>query len=323
MRETNQGGHERGLANFSWYWIPCWRHSLHQSLTRHGKPQSERKQDRTWPPDWPSHARRHKLRQHATHIPFHDGKCRSFHIEAVEMQMLVPGINQFLAHVNCILHTKFLLRRWHRGEERRPQTCRGPGMKLNITAGCSSRKQLMPHLDSCLVVLDLFHFRCKVSRDPSLAESSHLLETTIRSDDHDTYSMAIQKEEFFRAPTRAPFRSGGYDLEVGGGGGSRGFWHVALVYCSRLQLAAPLGGSPFAPFPWTLSLHRRLRPSASHHPVPFLFLPVLFSLLYVPFLSLGCCANRAPGLSLFHCSVSGPRGGKHNTARDGSKDQQF
>ena len=63
---------------------------------------------------------------------------------------------------------------------------------------------------------------------------------------------------------------------------------------------------PPLPFPWTLSLHRRWCPSASHRPVSFLSLLGLSVPLYFPFLSLGGCANGAPGLSLFHCSVSRP-----------------
>ena len=73
-------------------------------------------------------------------------------------------------------------------------------------------------------------------------------------------------------------------------GVSRGFWQEAMVLCSRLQLAAPtvqggFGMTPWCddlvcswrrllayrhslPFPWTLSLHRRWCPSASHHPTP-------------------------------------------------------
>ena len=46
------------------------------------------------------------------------------------------------------------------------------------------------------------------------------------------------------------------------------FWHVAFVYCSRLQLVVSIGWPPFVAFPWTLSLHRQL---ASHHPMSFLF----------------------------------------------------
>ena len=42
------------------------------------------------------------------------------------------------------------------------------------------------------------------------------------------------------------------DAPKGGGGLVRGFWQEAMVLCSRLQLAAPTGRSPFAalPFPF-------------------------------------------------------------------------
>ena len=71
-----------------------------------------------------------------------------------------------------------------------------------------------------------------------------------------------------------------------------GFWHDAMVCCSRLQLAAPTGQLPFAAFPWTLSLRRRWCPSASHHPVTFLFLLALAFPLYFPSLSLGLSLHR-------------------------------
>ena len=55
------------------------------------------------------------------------------------------------------------------------------------------------------------------------------------------------------------------------------------------------------PFPWTLSLHGRWCPSASHHPVTFLFLPALTVPLPCPFLSQG-----GEG-----CSWGAPRGTLH------------
>ena len=48
------------------------------------------------------------------------------------------------------------------------------------------------------------------------------------------------------------------------------------------------------PFPWTLSLHRRWCPSASHHPLTFLFLLALTFPLPSPFPSLGLSLCRPP-----------------------------
>ena len=59
--------------------------------------------------------------------------------------------------------------------------------------------------------------------------------------------------------------------------------------CCCLQLAVPIGLSP---------------PCA----LPLPAWPILISLLTLPF-PLGGCANGAPGLSLFHCSVLGPHRG--------------
>ena len=59
-----------------------------------------------------------------------------------------------------------------------------------------------------------------------------------------------------------------------------------LVYCCRLQLAAPIGQSPFAAIP--------LGPSASHRPVSFLCLLALSFPFYFPFLSLGRLCQRSP-----------------------------
>ena len=58
-------------------------------------------------------------------------------------------------------------------------------------------------------------------------------------------------------------------------------WCDDLV-CSWRRLLADRHSLPF---PRTLSLHRRWCPSASHHPVTFLFLPALTVPLPCPFLS--------------------------------------
>ena len=88
--------------------------------------------------------------------------------------------------------------------------------------------------------------------------------------------------------------------DIGGGGG----WYDILV-CFGLQLAAPIGRSPLsAPFP---SIG-----SGAHRPLITLcpssiYLSLSTSLSF----PLARCANGAPGLSRFHCSVSGPhRGGQ-------------
>ena len=119
--------------------------------------------------------------------------------------------------------------------------------------------------------------------------------------------------------------STGHHYSEGGGGAGMTPWCVVLVYSWRRLLADR--HSP--PFPWTLSLHRQWCPSASHHPVTFLFLPALTFPLPFPFLSLGLslrrlwplttpplsiplvgCANGAPGLALFHFFASSPRRGR-------------
>ena len=107
-------------------------------------------------------------------------------------------------------------------------------------------------------------------------------------------------------------------------------WCDDLV-CSWRRLLADRHSLPF---PWTLSLHRRWCPSASHHPLTFLFLLALTFPLPSPFPSLGLslcrppcpsasphsfpslpfplvgCANGAPGLALFHFSALSPRRGR-------------
>ena len=65
-------------------------------------------------------------------------------------------------------------------------------------------------------------------------------------------------------------------------------WCIVLVCSWRCLLADR--HSP--PFPWSLSLHRRWCPSASHHRVTFLFLLALSFRLYFPFLSLRFSLHR-------------------------------
>ena len=52
---------------------------------------------------------------------------------------------------------------------------------------------------------------------------------------------------FWHCPTRWHHDFGSW--RWGGGGGRGGVWHVAMVYCSRLQLVAPTSRSPFAALP--------------------------------------------------------------------------
>ena len=77
-----------------------------------------------------------------------------------------------------------------------------------------------------------------------------------------------------------------------GGGGGFGMtpWCDDLV-CSWRRLLADRHSLPF---PWTLSLHRRWCPSASHHPLTFLFLLALTFPLPSPFPSLGLSLCRPP-----------------------------
>ena len=76
--------------------------------------------------------------------------------------------------------------------------------------------------------------------------------------------------------------NGGFGMTGGRGRFSMTPWCVLTVYSWRRLLA----DRHSLPFPWTLSLHRRWCPSASHHPVTFLFLLALIFPLYFPFLSL-------------------------------------
>ena len=65
------------------------------------------------------------------------------------------------------------------------------------------------------------------------------------------------------------------------------------------------------PFPWTLSLHRRWCPSASHHPLTFLFLHALTFPLPFPFPSLGLSLRRPQCPSASHHSFP-----SHSLARE-------
>ena len=67
-------------------------------------------------------------------------------------------------------------------------------------------------------------------------------------------------------------------------------WCDDLV-CSWRRLLADRHSLPF---PWTLFLHRRWCPSASHHPLTFLFLLALTFPLPSPFPSLGLSLCRPP-----------------------------
>ena len=82
------------------------------------------------------------------------------------------------------------------------------------------------------------------------------------------------------------------------GGSGMTPWCVILV-CSWRRI---LADSHSLPFPWTLSFHRRWCPSASHHPLTFIFLPARTFPLPFPFLSLGLSLRRpwCPSAS-HHC----------------------
>ena len=83
-------------------------------------------------------------------------------------------------------------------------------------------------------------------------------------------------------------------------------WCVVLV-CNWRHL---LAGRHSLPFPWILSLQRWWCPSASNTLCPSSSLTYLSLSTSVSF-PLVRCANGAPRISLFHCSVSGPhRGGQ-------------
>ena len=109
-------------------------------------------------------------------------------------------------------------------------------------------------------------------------------------------------------------------------GGGFGMSPLGSCRCRRL-----LADRHSRPFPWTLSLHRRRCPWASHHLVPPIFLlglsfPLYFPFLFLglslcrprcpsashhsfPFLSFGLLHQRSPGLSLFHGERGGGGGG--------------
>ena len=74
-------------------------------------------------------------------------------------------------------------------------------------------------------------------------------------------------------------------------------WCDDLV-CSWRRLLADRHSLPF---PWTLSLHRRWCPSASHRPLTFLFLPALNFPLPFPFPSLGLSLRGLMGGGGRHC----------------------
>ena len=100
---------------------------------------------------------------------------------------------------------------------------------------------------------------------------------------------------------------------IEGGGFGMTPWCDDLV-CSWRRLLADRHSLPF---PWTLSLHRRRCPSASHHPLTFLFLPALTFPLPSPFPSLGLFLRRPrcpsasphsfPSLSLGRLCQRSPR----------------
>ena len=79
--------------------------------------------------------------------------------------------------------------------------------------------------------------------------------------------------------TTSPERGGGVGMTP---------WYDDLV-CSWRRLLADRHSLPF---PWTLSLHRRWCPSASHHPLTVLFLRALNFPLPFPFPSLGLSLRR-------------------------------
>ena len=83
-----------------------------------------------------------------------------------------------------------------------------------------------------------------------------------------------------------------------GGGGGMTPWCDDLV-CSWRRLLADRHSLPF---PWTLSLQRRWCPSASHHPLTFLFLHALTFPLPFPFPSLGLSLRRPQCPSASHHS---------------------
>ena len=76
-------------------------------------------------------------------------------------------------------------------------------------------------------------------------------------------------------------------------GGGGGFGMTPLVCCVLVcRWRCLLADRHSLPFPLTLSLRRRWCPSASHHPLTFLFLPALTFPLPCPFPSLGLSLRR-------------------------------
>ena len=137
---------------------------------------------------------------------------------------------------------------------------------------------------------------------------------------------------------RAPWASPQGTVRRGREGGFGMTHGCDVLVCSWRRLLADRHSLPF---PWTLSLHRRWCPSASHHPLTFLFLLALTFPLPSPFLplafpSVGCgahrphhtpslpfplvgCANGAPGLALFHFSASSTRRGRQGGGGAGTQ----
>ena len=94
----------------------------------------------------------------------------------------------------------------------------------------------------------------------------------------------LQRPLLVASPTPLSFKTRGR------GGFGMTPWCDDLV-CSWRRLLADRHSLPF---PWTLSLHRRWCPSASHHPLTFLFLLALTFPLPSPFPSLGLSLCRPP-----------------------------
>ena len=83
----------------------------------------------------------------------------------------------------------------------------------------------------------------------------------------------------------------------------QGVWQDAWVDCF-LKLAAPIGLWPITPVLSKSPFRRQRCPSASDHPIPWIYcLPIPPTHPSFPWRG---CANGAPVLSLFHCSVLGP-----------------
>ena len=134
-----------------------------------------------------------------------------------------------------------------------------------------------------------------------------------------TFSIGLEPQKrWFQQTTQECENTGSACLDkpvLGQGGGGFGMtpWCVVLV-CSWRRLLADRHSLPF---PWTLSLRRRWCPSASHHPLTFLFLLALTIPLPSPFPSLGLSLRRPqcpsasphsfPSLSLGQLCQRSPR----------------